>query len=68
MWSIQCLLTMDKDINVEMVVVYALSHAVSSQELGSGGFEHLLQTLLIKFCTITQITLKGKLIRVEGVS
>lgn len=68
MWSIQFLLTVDQDINVEIVLVCAFSHAVFSQELGSGGFEFLLQTLPIKFCTITEITLKVKLIRVEGVS
>lgn len=50
-------MTVDKDINVKMVLVYAFSHAVSSQELGSGGFVDLVQTLPIKFCTITEITL-----------
>lgn len=59
---------MDKDINVQMVMVYAFSYAVSSQGLGSGGFEYLVQTLTIKFWTITEITLKVKLIRVEKAS
>lgn len=68
MWSIQFLLTVDEDINVKMVLVYVFSHAVSSQELGSDAFECLVQTLPIKFCTVTEITLKVKLIGVERVS
>lgn len=68
MRSIQFLLTVDKDINVKMAMVYAFSHAVSSQELESGGFEYLVQTSTVKFCTITEITLKVKLIRVEKAS
>lgn len=62
------MLTAYEDINVEMVMVYAFSHAVSSQELGCGGFEYWVQTPPIKFYTITEITLKVKLIRVERAS
>lgn len=59
---------MYKDTNIKMVMVYIFSHAVSYQEMESDGFEYLVQTPSIKFWTITESTLKVKLIRVEGVS